>query len=57
MELVSGVAVVEVTPAGFLVREVIEGLDRDALQARSGAPLTFANDCRTLIAPAIADAE
>src|SRR6266699_6321711 len=38
------VAVVEVTSAGFLVREVIEGLDHAALQARSGAPLTFAND-------------
>src|SRR5947209_7445434 len=51
------VAVVEVTSAGFLVREVIEGLDHAALQARSGAPLTFANDCRPLRTPALADAE
>ena len=51
------VAVVEVTPAGFLVREVLEGIDQAALQARSGSPLTFANDCRALTAPVIADAE
>src|ERR1700730_8214247 len=51
------VAVVEVTPAGFLVREVIEGMDHAALQERSGAPLTFANDCRPLETPALADAE
>jgi 3-oxoadipate CoA-transferase beta subunit len=51
------VAVVEVTPDGFLVREVIEGLDRGALQARSGAPLKFADDCRPLRTPALADRE
>ena len=51
------VAVVEVTPAGFVVREVIDGLDQTELQARSGAPLTFANDCRPLVAPSLADAE
>jgi len=51
------IAVVEVTPSGFLVREVIDGMDQRTLQARSGAPLTFANDCRPLAAPAIADAE
>jgi 3-oxoadipate CoA-transferase beta subunit len=51
------VAVVEVTPAGFLVREVLDGIDQAALQARSGSALTFANDCRALTAPAIADAE
>jgi len=27
------------------------------LQARSGAPLTFANDCRPLTTPALPDAE
>jgi len=36
---------------------VIEGLDQAALQARSGAPLTFANDCRPLQTPALPDAE
>jgi len=51
------VAVIEVTPAGFVVREMIEGIDQEALQARSGAPLTFANDCRPLTTPALPDAE
>src|SRR5262249_11691868 len=51
------VAVIELTPAGFVVREMIDGMDQEVLQARSGAPLTFANDCRPLITPALADAE
>lgn len=51
------VAVIEVTPDGFLVHEVIDGVSREELQARSGAPLTFAPDCRPLTAPAMADAE
>jgi hypothetical protein len=46
-----------VTPAGFVVREVVEGMDQDALQARSGAPLTFANDCRPLTTPPLPDVE
>jgi 3-oxoadipate CoA-transferase beta subunit len=50
-------AVVEVTPAGFLVREMLDGIDQATLQSRSGAPLIFANDCRPLVAPAMADAE
>jgi 3-oxoadipate CoA-transferase beta subunit len=50
-------AVVEVTPAGFLVREMLDGMDQETLQSRSGAPLTFANDCRPLVAPAMADAD
>src|SRR5712692_7554615 len=51
------VAVVEVTPAGFLVREMLDGLSEADLQARSGAPLAFAPDCRPLKAPALPDAE
>jgi 3-oxoadipate CoA-transferase, beta subunit len=51
------VTVVEVTPGGFLVREMLDGIDQETLQARSGAPLTFANDCRPLSAPAMADAD
>ena len=44
-------AVVEVTPDGFLVREILEGLSRDELQAKTGAPLAFAEDCGALTAP------
>jgi 3-oxoadipate CoA-transferase beta subunit len=46
-------AVVDVTPQGFLVREMVEGLSREELQAKSGAKLAFAQDCKALIAPAI----
>jgi 3-oxoadipate CoA-transferase beta subunit len=47
-------AVVDVTPQGFLVREMIAGISRDDLQAKSGAPLSFAADCKVLTAPPIA---
>ena len=47
------IAVVEVTPQGFLVTDILEGMTRDELQARTGATLTFAQDCRTLTAPPI----
>ena len=48
------IAVVDVTPEGFVVREMLDGLSRDALKARTGAPLSFASDCRVLTAPALA---
>lgn len=44
-------AVVDVTADGFLVREVLDGLSRDDLQARTGARLAFADDCGALVAP------
>jgi 3-oxoadipate CoA-transferase beta subunit len=47
-------AVVDVTPHGFLVREMVDGMSRDELQAKSGAPLSFAADCKALKAPLIA---
>ena len=46
-------AVVDVTPQGFLVREMIDGMSRDELQAKSGALLSFAFDCKALTAPPI----
>ncbi|MBS0559753.1 MAG: 3-oxoacid CoA-transferase subunit B [Proteobacteria bacterium] len=49
-------AVVEVTPEGFLVHEILPGLSREELQARTGAALRFAPDCRTLEAPPLAAA-
>jgi 3-oxoadipate CoA-transferase beta subunit len=45
------IAVVEVTLQGFLVRELLAGIGRDELARRTGAPLTFAADCRALAAP------
>jgi 3-oxoadipate CoA-transferase, beta subunit len=50
-------AVVEVTPSGFLVHEVLEGLTRGDLQARSGAPLAFAPGCKPLVTPPLPDTE
>jgi 3-oxoadipate CoA-transferase beta subunit len=48
------VAVVEVTPQGFVVTDIVDGLSRDDLQARSGAKLDFSAGCRVLAAPPIA---
>ncbi len=48
-------SVVDVTPAGFIVRDILDGMSREELQAKTGAKLTFAPDCRPLTAPAIAD--
>jgi 3-oxoadipate CoA-transferase, beta subunit len=37
-------AVIDVTPEGFVVREMDTDLTRDELQARTGAPLTFEDE-------------
>jgi 3-oxoadipate CoA-transferase beta subunit len=50
-------AVVEVTPAGFLVRDMLDGLSQAELRKRTGAPLAFAPDCRVLAPPPLPDAE
>lgn len=50
-------AVIEVAPEGFLAREIIAGLSKDELQARTGAQLRFAPDLKTLETPAIADTD
>jgi 3-oxoadipate CoA-transferase, beta subunit len=44
-------AVIDVTPEGFLVRERVEELPFEELQNRTGARLTLANDWRPLTAP------
>src|SRR5271166_6090331 len=46
-------AIIDVTPAGMVVREMLDGLAEAELRARTGAPLTVAPDCRPLAAPAI----
>ena len=50
-------AVVDVTPTGFVVRDMLDGLTPAQLRQRTGAPLTFAPDCRALAPPPLADAE
>lgn len=47
-------AVIDVAPNGFVVREMLEGLSEADLRARTGAPLSFAPDCKPLTTPAIA---
>jgi 3-oxoadipate CoA-transferase, beta subunit len=49
----TNLAVLDVTPQGMLAREIAEGLSFADLQARTGATLTLANDCRPLVAPAL----
>jgi 3-oxoadipate CoA-transferase beta subunit len=44
-------AVIDVTPEGFVVRERIEDLPFEELQNRTGARLKLANDWRPLTAP------
>jgi len=48
------IAVLSVTPQGFLVHEILAGISREGLQERTGAPLNFAPDCAVLVAPDIA---
>ena len=50
-------AVIDVTPRGFVVLEVLDGMSRDEISNKTGAPVTFAPDCRALKAPPIADAD
>jgi 3-oxoadipate CoA-transferase beta subunit len=44
-------AVLSVTASGFLVHEIVAGLSRSELQARSGAVLHFSEDCGVLSPP------
>jgi 3-oxoadipate CoA-transferase beta subunit len=54
-DVYTDLAVLKVTPGGFLVREVLTGLSDGMLRERTGAPLTFAPDCRPLVAPPLGD--
>ena len=47
-------AVIDVEPAGFMVRELVPGLTHEELQARSEAPLRFDRACAPLLAPGLA---
>lgn len=45
------IAVVDVTPDGLIAREMVDGMEFDELEARTGAPIRLANDWKTLTAP------
>jgi 3-oxoadipate CoA-transferase beta subunit len=47
-------AVLDIAPVGFVVREMVGGMSETELRKRTGAPLTFAADCKALSAPAMA---
>jgi 3-oxoacid CoA-transferase B subunit len=44
-------ALIEVTPEGLLLRELAPGLDPAAVQAKTGAPLRVADNCREMDIP------
>ncbi|MGE0484388.1 MAG: 3-oxoacid CoA-transferase subunit B [Gammaproteobacteria bacterium] len=44
----SDLAVIDVTPRGLVVTDLLAGLEPARLQAQTGAPLTFAGACRPL---------
>ncbi|SOC47679.1 3-oxoadipate CoA-transferase beta subunit [Blastococcus aggregatus] len=46
-------AVIDVTPGGLVVRELVAGLSREELQERTGARLTFADDVVELVPGAV----
>lgn len=49
----TNLAVIDVTPDGLVVREMVDGLDLAALQKLTEPRLTLANDWKKLIAPAV----
>jgi 3-oxoadipate CoA-transferase beta subunit len=46
-------AVIDVTPAGFLLRETAPGISVDEIITRTGAPLSIAPDLAEIAAPAL----
>jgi 3-oxoadipate CoA-transferase beta subunit len=49
----TNLAVLDVTREGFVVREMVEGIDLDALQTLTEAKLALANDWKKLTPPAL----
>ena len=49
-------AVLDVTPDGLVVRELVDGLTPDGLQELTGAPLRFADDLQVLLPAAAGQA-
>ena len=47
----TNLAVLDITPDGVVVREIVEGLDLGGLQERTEARLRLANDWKRLEAP------
>lgn len=52
-KIFTDLAVIDVTDDGLVVREMVEGMTLEQLQAVTEPKLTLAPDCRTLSAPAL----
>jgi 3-oxoadipate CoA-transferase beta subunit len=50
----SDIAVIDVAPEGFIVRELLATINETELQSRTGTAITIARDCQVLDAPEIA---
>jgi 3-oxoacid CoA-transferase subunit B len=50
--VITDLAVIDVTPDGFVLREVAPGVTADEVVAATGAPLTVADDVPTMPLPA-----
>jgi len=50
-KIYTDIAVVEVTPGGFVARERLDGVSADELRDKTGAPIDIAPDCAILSAP------
>jgi 3-oxoadipate CoA-transferase beta subunit len=49
----TNLAIIDVTPDGLLVRELVPGMTLEALQAQTEPPLKLADDAKDLVAPAL----
>ena len=52
-KVVTDLAVIAIDKDGFLVEEMLDGMTREELQAKTGAPLRFAEDLKMLTVPAV----
>ena len=52
-KVVTDLAVIAIDKDGFLVEEMIGGMTREELQAKTGAPLRFAADLKVIEAPTV----
>lgn len=52
-KVVTDLAVITIDEGGFLVEEMLEGMSREELQSKTGAPLRFAEELKSLKVPAV----
>jgi 3-oxoacid CoA-transferase len=52
-KVITDLAVITIDQQGFLVEEMLSDMTRDELQAKTGAPLRFAEDLKVLTVPSV----